>query len=172
MELRHQEATLSLRVKHQLDAFWQNGNYGTAPKAKPANSIRIAVENFNSLGILTGMRKVNTINNLIRDFNVDVIAGSETQADWRYVSEGKQFSNLFGKGQEVRSVVAFNTTEDIGRDQMVGTAIAVVGCITSMVTDRTSDYRNLGWFFLLSPLPRQATTSKLLATITGQLGVS
>ena len=82
MELRHQEATLSLRVKHQLDAFWQNGNYGTAPKAKHANSIRIAVENFNSLGILTGMRKVNTINNLIRDFNVDVIVGSETQADW------------------------------------------------------------------------------------------
>ena len=108
------------------------------------NSIRIAIENFNSLGIFTGMQKVNTLNNLIHDFNVDIIAGSETQVDWRHVSEEKQLGNLFGKGQEVRSVVSYNTMKNIGQDRMGGTAIAAIGQVASMVTNSSSDYLNLG----------------------------
>ena len=113
-------------MKRQLEDFWKSGSYGMAPKTKAANSLRVAIENFNSLGIFTGIRKVNTLNNFIHDYNADFLAGSKMQATWTYASKEQKFGNIFSKGQEVRSVVGYNSTEDSGRDQMGGAAIAAI----------------------------------------------
>ena len=99
------------RVRELVQAYKTDGKYGSVPRTKPDGCIRIFLGQFNSLGIFTGMRKVEQLNNVFNDFKVDVIGGCETQADWRFVKEEHQLKNIFGKGKKVRCVSANNTAE-------------------------------------------------------------
>jgi hypothetical protein len=54
------------------------------------------MENFNSLRVTLGNSKINAINNLLRDFKVDMLCGCKTQVDWRMVPQDQHYHNLFG----------------------------------------------------------------------------
>ncbi len=75
------EATVLNEVSNVSFTFSRDEKYGHAPREKPAHSIRIVMENFNTLRISSGNAKVNAINNLCRDFKVDILCECEMQVD-------------------------------------------------------------------------------------------
>jgi hypothetical protein len=92
--------------------------YGQAPQEKPDACTWVIRENFNSLGVFTKGTKINSLNKLCRKYNTDVLAGCETQVDWRQATNEQQFWNLIGVGMENRSVVAYNVNECMQRNQL------------------------------------------------------
>ncbi len=92
------QAKISARRQVTLtqDSLQAAGAYGHAPREKSAHTVRIAMENFNSLCVLSGNEKINSLNNMCREYKVDILCGCETQIDWRQVPQSKKFQNLFG----------------------------------------------------------------------------
>ena len=113
--------------------------YGHAPRLKPDHTIRIAMENFNSLCVMSGNAKITTVNNMCREYNVDILCGCETQIDWRQVPQSRKFHNLFGVGTETRSVVANNINERMRPNQFGGCAMMAFKTISSEVIDTGVD---------------------------------
>ncbi len=86
-ELAQAEVTAQNEVRNVTLARATDKKYGCAPRKKPAHSVRIVMENFNSLRVMSGDVKVNAINNLCRDFKVDVLCRCKTQVDWSMVPQ-------------------------------------------------------------------------------------
>ena len=80
----------------------------------------------------------------MREYGADILAGCETQADWRFLSDKQKFENLFGQAQEKRHVAADNTTEKVKRDQTGGTAMMTFGRLSGLVLDTGADETDLG----------------------------
>jgi hypothetical protein len=62
-----------------------------APGTKPDNCVHVMMENFNSLGVFTNGVKINALNKLFHKFKTAILAGCETQADWRQATKEQQF---------------------------------------------------------------------------------
>ncbi len=62
-------------------------------------------ENWNSLGVFTGQKKVDRVNRLIKQYDVDTVAGCEAQCDWRFADKDSQFKELFAFGKKQKCVV-------------------------------------------------------------------
>jgi hypothetical protein len=73
LELAQAEGSAFREVSEAIAKFLNDGKYGHAPQEKPSNSIRIVMENFNSLCVTSGNKKITTLNNLCRNFKVDVL---------------------------------------------------------------------------------------------------
>ncbi len=138
------EATIAEQLRDATD----KENYGYIPASKPPDTVRVMMENFNSLGVFTSgkrrRRKIRRIRKLMRKYDVDVLTGCETQADWSFAKNNDKFENIFGVGQQKRSVAAHNTTERITRDQKGGTATMIVDKLASRVVNVGMDPDNLG----------------------------
>jgi hypothetical protein len=102
------------------------------------------MENFNSLGILSGNAKITAINNLCRDFKVDILCGCKKQIDWRMVPQERRFHNLVGTGLETRSVVAHNINKRILQNQFGGCAMMAMGSISPEIIGSGVDTTGLG----------------------------
>ncbi len=126
------------------------GIYGRIHNKKPDNVVRIMFENFSSLGLFVEgpawHKKVRQLNNLVRDYGVDLLAGCKTRTDWRYVlKEEDRFCNLFGNGQPTRGVFAANINDGkIKQDRWGGTCITTIGRFSSFVTAVGTDASGLG----------------------------
>ncbi len=120
-------------------------------------------ENWNSLGIHSGSAKPDKINQLIKHYGVDTVAGCETQCDWSQVDkEDKKFHNILGGEQRKASVSGYNTTEPDGpRNQMGGTAMMTIGRLSSSVVESGCDHTGLGrWSWQL--LGRAETRTRVI----------
>ena len=53
--------------------------------------------------------KIDKLNALVKQLSIDIVAGCESQVDWR-VSPQMQFMNLLTPGQGVKGIAAHNTT--------------------------------------------------------------
>ena len=152
-ELTLREHRAVSRVHQEVQHLIQTGRYGYAPREKPDDTIRLMVENWNSLGVFTGKSKVSRVNSLLRSFEVDVIAGSETQCDWRQVEQDSRFEDLIAPGVSKRVSVGHNITEPVDetpRAQMGGTAMAALGRLSASVIDTGQDHTGLGrWSWIL-----------------------
>jgi hypothetical protein len=133
----------------------EGGTYGSIPKGKQNDSIRLMYENFSSLSLfadgLSKHKKIRHLNKLISEYGVDVMAGCETRTDWRFVTnEEDRFCNLFGNGQLARGSRAFNSNENkTRRDQWGGTCITAVGRAATFVSTTGEDETGLGrWAWL------------------------
>ncbi len=84
------------------------------------------------------------MNNLCRDFKVDMLCGCETQVDWRMVPNSCHFNKLFGVGTETRSIVAHNINERMLTNQYGGCAIMAMNTISAKVQDTGVDGTGLG----------------------------
>ncbi len=102
------------------------------------------MENFNSLHVTSGNSKINAINNLLRDFKVNMFCGCKTQVDWGIFPQDQRFHNLFGAGSETRSVVAHNTNEPMRLNQYGGCAMMALGTLSPKVVNSGIDSTNLG----------------------------
>jgi hypothetical protein len=134
-EMAQAEATVLNEVTNASAVFSRDEKYGYAPREKPAHSICIVMENFNSLRKSSKNAKVNAINNLCRDFKVDILCGCKTQVDWQMVPQACCFHNLFGVGLETRSVVAHNISKRMQQYQFRGCAMMAMGTISPEVVD-------------------------------------
>jgi hypothetical protein len=136
-------------VQHPI----RTGRYEYALQEKPDDTVRLMVENWNSLGIFTGKSKVSRINSLLRTFEVDVVAGSETQCDWRQAPAEDKFGEIIAPGVSKRVVTGHTVTEEVGltpRDQRGGTAMAGLGRLSASVMDTGQDHTGLGrWSWVL-----------------------
>ncbi len=108
LQLAQAEGYAFREVSCALSNFWNDDKYGHAPQEKPSDSIRLVMENFNSLCVTSGNKKITAINNLCRDFRVDLLCGCKTQVEWRMVPNSRWLDKLFGRGTETRSIVAHN----------------------------------------------------------------
>jgi hypothetical protein len=88
-QLAHAKNIALRQVTPTSTEVGKNEKYGHAPQEKPKHSIRIAMENFNSLCILLGNAKITAINKLCRDFKVDLLCRCETQIDWQQVPQAQ-----------------------------------------------------------------------------------
>ena len=108
--------------------------HGTLEKKKPPDVYRLLFENVNRLGVFrTGKarnRKIRQLRHILKEWEIDIASLAETQADWRYVSEERQFDMLFGIGRDRRSIAASNRTvpkQHSPRNQRGGVAMMTVG---------------------------------------------
>jgi hypothetical protein len=102
------------------------------------------MENFNSLCVTLGNSKITTINNLCRDFKVDILCGCETQVNWHQVPELRQFHNLFGAGMQKRSIVVHNKNERMRVNQYGRCAIMAMNTIAPEVVESGANHTGLG----------------------------
>jgi hypothetical protein len=148
-QLTQAESTAVRQITTSVDVLWCNEKYGHAPHEKPAHSVRIMMENFNSLGATLGNSKIDALNNLCQDFKVDMLCGCKTQANWSMVPQSHCFHNLFGLGTETRSVVAHNTNKHICPNQFGGCAMIAFRSFAPEVTNLGINTTGLGrwcWF--------------------------
>ena len=124
--------------------------YGYVSKSKPEDTVQIMFENFNRPGVLASgkarCKKIRHLRQLHKEYDIDLFAGCETQCDWRYAEDHQRFNNLFGQGQERRSVVGFiNTMEGkIACRQHGGTAMMALGRLSAQVLASKVDETGLG----------------------------
>ena len=90
---------------------------------------------------------------MLKEFNVDILAGSETQCDWRQATAESQFNEIFAPGVPKRSVTGYNITEKKEKcpwDQRGGTAMMALDRVSAHVIDTGADYTGLGrWSWIL-----------------------
>jgi hypothetical protein len=110
-----------------MEDFFRKPAYGKALREQPDNCICVMMENFNSLAIFTKGTKTNSLNKLCRQFNVNILAGCKTQADWRQATKEQQFRNIIGVGMETWSIVAHNINEQMQCNQHGGCAMMAMG---------------------------------------------
>ncbi len=90
-QIAKHESSAKNQITWQVNDFWQKTAYGKAPGIKPDNSVRVVMENFNSLGFFTNGVKINALNKLCRKFKMDILTGCKTQADWCQATKEQQF---------------------------------------------------------------------------------
>ncbi|KAL3788945.1 hypothetical protein HJC23_000229 [Cyclotella cryptica] len=153
------------REMDQLVSFLQEGGVGYMPSRKSSGWVRLMFENWNSLGVFTQGWKIDRINQLIRDLQVDIVAGCECQCNWDFVPPRRQFLQLLSPGSSTVGVASHNSTETINRDQMGGTAIAAVGRLSDVVTEVGSDNTGLArWSWI-----RIGATTRSTRVVCGYL---
>ena len=89
-----------LRDLQQAMQLLEVGGIGHMPSKKRGGMVRIAFENWNSLGVYSNTWKIDKLNGLIKRLQLDIIAGCEVQCDWRFVSPDKQFTKIVAPGNE------------------------------------------------------------------------
>ena len=159
-DLAKTESAAAKSIQQEVDKFWREGRYGNVLKQKPANAIRVVLENFNSLlEVFTGPKnndqKANTVDRLCCHYDVDFFAGTEPQADWRFAPEERQFKNLIGKGHRPQSVVGYNSMKGVAlaeRSQIGSKCLMVFHRFASFVNVRYSgsSMHNQSWPLVLN----------------------
>ena len=109
-------------------------------------------ENWNSIKLFTEEKndRINHIEGLRKKYDVDILAGCETQTNWNIADDDKQFENLFGFGEDSKSRAARSSTEPDVKDrcQPGGTAIISFGQTSHYVTSSSADETGLGrWVY-------------------------
>ncbi|KAL3803357.1 hypothetical protein HJC23_009321 [Cyclotella cryptica] len=151
-------------MAHLIDLL-KDGGVGFMPERKAGGWIRLMFENWNSLGISTHTWKIDRLNHLITSLQVDVIAGCESQCDWRLVPPHQQFLHLLAPGNTKSGIASNNVNERINRDQAGGTAIAAIGRLGDVVKTSGCDRTGLGrWSWI-----QLASGGVLHAIISGYL---
>jgi hypothetical protein len=116
---------------------WMEGGHGYIPTVKPDGTIRILMENWNSLKYFTEKNhdRIHRIDALRRKYSADILAGCEVQTDWSMAERDKQFDDLFGLGIPRQGGAAHNTEDEgiTNRCQPGGVAAIAFGKLSEYV---------------------------------------
>ena len=106
--------------------------HGTAPGSKPEGVTRLVYENVNGLKCQwSNNDKVDKARELHDELEVDIAAYNEHRLNMKHKANSIGFSRLFNGGEaDVRSVIAHNVHENIGRKQEGGTSMLMFGPLT------------------------------------------
>ena len=78
------------------------------------------------------------------EYDVDALAGCESQCDLQFADYDRQFDELFGVGKQKRSAVGYNVQEKALQNQKGGTAMMTMGRMSSFVVETGVDDTKLG----------------------------
>ena len=134
---------------------WKKGGYGFIEDRKPDNMVRLILESYNNLQYFTDKKKrtkIHTIDHTRKRLQGDLQAGVEPGTDWIIARQqgGDSFHDLFGMGEDKKSVCAHNSTEQAAKSQYGGTCMMAFGVFSSHVEkpsldpDKGVDRRGLG----------------------------
>ena len=123
---------------------WKRGGYGFIEDKKPDDTMRLFLENYNNLQYFTDAKersKINTIDHTRQRLQADVTAGMETGVDWTIARRlgGDAFHDLFGLGEDKKSVCAHNETKQIAKSQYGGTCMMAFGVFSSYIKSPSLD---------------------------------
>jgi hypothetical protein len=144
MEILRQERAVAKAVNTEVNVLNKQEQYEFIPTQKPDNTYRLMFENWNSLSVFIGGSKITKINALVKKYQINTLAGCETQCDWHQADKRYQFEAILPFGVEKRCQVGHNTTEKTVRNQKGGSAIATFGRLVSQVTGSGCDHMGLG----------------------------
>jgi hypothetical protein len=82
------------REMERLVEFLREGGLEYLPEKKKDGWVRIMFENWNSLGVFTQSWKIERLNNLTQQLQIDIVMGCEAQCDWTFTEHGKHFLDL------------------------------------------------------------------------------
>ena len=134
---------------------WKRGGHGFIEDRKPDNVVRFILESYNNLQYFMDKKKhtkIHTIDHTRKRLQGDLQAGVEPGTDWIIArqQEGDSFHDLFGMGEDKKSVCAHNSTEQAAKSQYGGTCMMAFGVFSSHVEkpsldpDKGVDRRGLG----------------------------
>jgi hypothetical protein len=100
LDLARAEQVAQQGVRSILSDLLAVGKYGQLEKVKPNNTICIIWKKISSLCLFVQGkkkgRKICQINKLMKEYNVDVMAGCKMQVDWRFTKPTMNgFDSLF-----------------------------------------------------------------------------
>ena len=109
--------------------------HGTPPTKKGEGIVRLIYENANGIvNRISNNEKVEKARRLHNDLEVDIAAYNEHRLNMRHKGNVNGFNQLFGGGEAmVKSVVAHNIHENVGRTQEGGTCVLAFGAITDKI---------------------------------------
>ncbi len=109
--------------------------HGAAPARKAEGIIRMTYENANGIcNRMTNNEKVEKATRLHNDLEVDIAAYNKHRLNMKHKGNLNGFNQLFQGGEaEVRSVVAHNVHENIGKAQEGSTCVLAFGAITEKI---------------------------------------
>ena len=93
MEPTPEAETQELHEFHATLELLSDRGIGYLPSTKRSGRVRVYFENWNSLGIFTQKWKLDKLNALIKQLSIDIVAGCESQVDWRFAPPHMQFTN-------------------------------------------------------------------------------
>jgi hypothetical protein len=155
-ERKRQRRKDDMRATRATKVPINEGIHGNRLKPKEYGFTRVAVENFNSLGVgakagrNNEYAKVTKLKRLVRQLDLDILGGSEVRANWSVLGEAKSLSNTFRSETEFRSVTGHNTHEEFGTTQEGGTCVMTFDQVATKVASTATDPTGLGrWCSIL-----------------------
>lgn len=135
-EKQRQEVTVRLARRECQDLQGVSDEvlkvHGVAPGKKPDGVTRLIYENVNGLKCSwTNNEKVEKARELHDELEIDIAAYNEHRLNMKHKDNTIGFSRLFNGGEtDIRSVVAHNVHENVGKTQEGGTSMLMFGPLT------------------------------------------
>jgi hypothetical protein len=128
--------------------------HGVAPATKGEGIIRLIYENANGFSNrLSNNEKIKKAKEIHDELNVDIAAYCKHRLNMRNKHNVNGFNQLFKGGEAaIRSVVAHNIHENIGRVQEGGTSLLIFGALTEQLAhdEPGKDESGLGWWSVMT----------------------
>ena len=128
--------------------------HGISPGKKPEGFKRIIYENANSFNTsIRGNEKVERAKKVIDELEADVLCYNEHRVNMKHKEKYNGFNKLFRGGEaDIRSVVAHNVHENVGRVQEGGASMLLFGSLIQKFAVDHSGKDNTGlgrWCYMM-----------------------
>jgi len=141
---RFQERALELsaaelkqvEIMKAIDREWAKKGHGWVPLKKPDGVTRLILENWNSIKYWSEAKSqvnMNVIEATRKRYNADILAGVEHQVNFSMADDDRQFHDIFGFGEERKSVEAHNRHNREHRSAYGGTGLMIFGRLSNYV---------------------------------------
>jgi len=140
--------------------------HGVAPGTKAEGITRLLYENANGINCKWSNNwKLDKARELHDELEADIVAYNEHRLNMKHKRNSIGFSRLFGGGEaEVRSVVAHNVHEDIGKVQEGGTSMLMFGPLIEYLdmSEGGKDESGLGRWVVMTLKGGDTTTTRIV----------
>ena len=127
-----------LEIMRSIDKEDASKGHGWVPLDKPDGTTRLIFENWNSIKYWSERKTkvdINVIEATRKRYNADILAGVEHQTNFSKAEDDAQFHDIFGFGEDRKSVEAHNIHNGDHRSAYGGTAIMVFGRLSNYATN-------------------------------------
>ena len=128
-----------IEIMKSIDKENATKGHGWVPMDKPDGTTRLIFENWNSIKYWSERKTkvdINVIEATRKRYNADILAGVEHQTNFSKADEDAQFHDIFGFGEDRKSVEAHNCHNGDHRSAYGGTAIMVFGRLSHYATNQ------------------------------------
>ena len=140
--------------------------HGVAPGSKPEGVTRLLYENINGIPCRWANNdKLEKARELHDELEADIVAYNEHRLNMRHKDNSIGFGRLFSGGEaDVRSVVAHNVHEDVGKTQEGGTSMLMFGPLIEYLdtSEGSKDDLGLGRWVVMTLRGNNNSTTRIV----------